>query len=914
MTYPIAPLGVRVRVASVWTPATAPTTWTWVDVTSNVRHLDPIDDFTGASDDASDTNTELSLVFKNDDARMTPGNAESDLYPFWDQGCPIEYALNVGDGAGYRVQCVVFADTIVLSWPSRTEYKCVATVHGGGLFSGKRLTAGLQSPLRRTTAGLARRRGLWPLEDGPGAVGGVAGPMVPFEGAGMFEFGQEAFVPGLAGVAKASAGQSMWSTLSVATTALGVRLSGMIYAPGAGSLGSPVEIMNMFTTWSDGTIGRYVLEMGSLGLRLRVYNAVSAEISAGGWIGFHQHELTPVWLDWDIVQSGTTITATVQETAWGIDAAGAAYVAAGGAGSWVYTGTLGRIGWVTLAPSKNVDAYYAMFALTEQPDFPTKGGLAAVMGWAGNTAAGRVSGMSTEFGIASSVVNSTYGIVMGPQLVDSVLANFRNCVAADHGVLSDQLGKVTYRAAEELWNLTPAISLSRSGARGQLGDIEPTRDDTAKVNRQTVSRAGGGSVTAEDTADITAKGLYEGEPQEINVGTDNLLTPAVGWFLARGVSEAPRYGRLNLRMRVAAEYTPALAGQVAALQMGDRITITSLPPQASPDPIVLQVRGRRQTVLNRGVKQWDVEYSAVPTDAYEAFVLDTDRLDTSGTEMIVAAGSADTTLMTATAGALPTVGATSVDLNAAGEKITLTNVVSEVITDAFARTVSNGWGSIPATTHVPAQAWSPNVAADVAVAAGVGTISVPTANTFRQCSVPTLTALDWDYTAFCTVPVLATGANLEVQVAWRSNGSTSYQARINIEPGGATRLVIYVPGNSTELVNIPLNITHSAGLTYGIRIAPIGALHRVKIWTGATQPSNFTLEFTDTTRLTPGYFTLRNGRANGNTNTSPVVFSWDNFTINNVQAFTVTRSVNTVVKAQPVGNRMRLWKSRGLGV
>jgi hypothetical protein len=926
MTYPTAPLGVRIRTAiGIFDPSTDPSTWPWTDLTLDVDHLVPIEDSIGAPDDVSEPSTTLSFALKNDISRIAPtvtgryttDNPESDLWPFFDVGTPIEYALDVGDGGGWDVQCITFIQTAENDWPSNTQYKAVARISCvGEMQRGGVLTQTQQSPMYRTIMD-RKNLGFWPFEDASGATAGGSAlafqpPMTRYGGLDPFDFGQSALVPGVSAGVKISTGQGMWSLLNRRGLSGGLRLGFMLYAES-----NPAGYSEL-VCWQT-TTRKFILDLGPSALRIRVLDATGAEIFQQA-AGFTDHLDAPVFCEIEAYNNGSTMNWAIRETTWTIGPDGQPSAKNGSASGTGLSGQHGAVTFIGVATVGNLnDVQLSVLAATELP-FPGAGGFAAVIGWAGNTAAGRVAGMCDEAGIPRSVTNTTYGAVMGPQLIDTLRANMIDCMTTDHGVLTDHLGKVAYRSLQELYNLTPAITLTRS-VRGQLGELNPVRDDTAKTNRVTVSRRDGGSFTAEDAQDILVKGLYAtSAPSDLNLALDSALPSHAGWFLARGVASGYRYDQLVMKMRTAAEYTPALAGQVAALQLGDRIAISNLPPQAAKGGIERIVRGRSQTVLNRGMKQWDVTYQMVPTEAYQAFILDTDRLDTAGTEVILAASSTATTLMTATAGPLPATGAgQSIDLYAAGEQVLLTAVATETISDPFTRTVSNGWGSIPATSHLPAYPYVvTSTASDYAATGSAATMLLSSGGSFRSAHIPALVMINVDMTIFVTIPALATGANIEAQLGYRWNGSlgNGYSARLCCEPGGTTHLYLFTPNNDA-IVDIPLTLTHTAGATYGIRVAPIGTLHRVRVWQGtssANEPSAWSAEVQDSTRFTGGYSVVRGGRAVGNTNAS-LTLTWDNLTVNNVQAFTVTRSQGGgVVKAQAVGNQVKLWRGKGLGI
>lgn len=918
MTYPLTPLQVRIRIAPFVVDRSAdPSTYPWIDITTYYDATFEITDSSGQTDDASESSTEFACTLRNTDARFTPDNPESPYWPGFVTGCPIEFAMDNGDGGGMRVQSVTYLGSVTIRWTAGTDKRCLAEIAGGGLFRALGLPAPIRSALRRTIPSSARRKAYWPMEDESGsnqaasAVPAVA-PLTPLAGTPP-EFGTESGVAGASSIATFRLGDRISAALPSPTTSNAVRVSHTLYAPTPP--GGQVALYNLFA--SGGTIGRYTLELGTNNMRFRAYDLSGTEVSGAGLIGFTAQFSQTIYCELDLAQSGANITWSIRSTAWTVSQSTGLPNGASGVSSGSFAGTLGQVGIITLGPNLDLpDIRMGHVAITEPP-LPASGGFAAVVGWAGNTACASVAGLATEFRLPSSVTSTTLGAVMGPQLIDSLLANLRDAQETDHGVLSDRLGVISYRAISELYNLAPSITLNRS-VRGQIGTIEPVFDDQLKANIASATRRGGSTATVQDELDIARTGPYEREPITVNVALDSALPGHAGWSLARGRGSetGPRIPELILNMRVACENTPALGAQVLALLLGDRIAIGSGPTQMAKGSIELQVRGRKQVISGR--YGWTVTYQVVPVAPYNAFILNTDRLDTAGTEVILAAAPADTLLMTATAGPAATVGAgLSIPLNAGGEMVTLTGVTNEPVVDAFTRSVSGGWGSIPATAHLPAYLWQVfgtggTGAAQFNVTGTTGTISVTNAGEFGRVVTTAIQLAHPAFYAEVSYPAAATGGQLELELCYRRSSSTSYAFRVTIQTSGEVRAQLYTPA-SVLLADLPTAIVHSPGQVYKLLVSPIGSRHRCKVWTGSTEPDNWTVDASDTERLTAGGVQVRAGRGAGNTN-SPAVSTWDNVTIRNVQAFTVVRGGAGFTKTLPVSSPVRLWKSRGMGI
>jgi hypothetical protein len=106
------PLGMRLRIAPGAPLSGNPNGYPWIDVTGDVAWDHPINLQTGAADEASETNSQLSWTFRDNAGRYDVDNAESDLYGSWDMGCPVELAVNLGDGSGWIVVCVQYVGQI----------------------------------------------------------------------------------------------------------------------------------------------------------------------------------------------------------------------------------------------------------------------------------------------------------------------------------------------------------------------------------------------------------------------------------------------------------------------------------------------------------------------------------------------------------------------------------------------------------------------------------------------------------------------------------------------------------------------------------------------------------------------------------------------------------------------------------
>ena len=205
--------------------------------------------------------------------------------------------------------------------------------------------------------------------------------------------------------------------------------------------------------------------------------------------------------------------------------------------------------------------------------------------------------------------------------------------------------------------------------------------------------------------------------------------------------------------------------------------------------------------------------------------------------------------------------------------------------DTFTRTSVDSWGS--ATSG---QAWTTYGSggtvntSDWQVGSGVGTLSVPVANAVRMSYLADLNVVDFTSVVTMKAPQ-ATGASLEIGgVAYRGTSTTAYQfvqVRATI-----TNTVTIRAFSSDTITQVGATAT-VAGLTHAgtgtplrLRVTVLGSRVMARVWVASTsEPTDhWDLEVTNTLDLVaPGFIGLRASRLIGNTNTSPVVFTLDDW-------------------------------------
>jgi PKD repeat protein len=203
-------------------------------------------------------------------------------------------------------------------------------------------------------------------------------------------------------------------------------------------------------------------------------------------------------------------------------------------------------------------------------------------------------------------------------------------------------------------------------------------------------------------------------------------------------------------------------------------------------------------------------------------------------------------------------------------------------TDSFNRTVASGWGNADT-----GGAWTASNAANFSVAAGVGSIKMPTPGTGPSIYLKTLSSTDTDTTATLTTDKAGTGNGVYLEVLGRRIASgVDYQARLRVLGNNtvAASLLSDNAGTATFLKSETTlaGITYTPGMQFNTRFQVSGTnptTLRFKAWPAtSTEPTSWLLTATDNTAAlqVPGSVGLLSYLAGGATN-APVTTKVSNF-------------------------------------
>lgn len=202
----------------------------------------------------------------------------------------------------------------------------------------------------------------------------------------------------------------------------------------------------------------------------------------------------------------------------------------------------------------------------------------------------------------------------------------------------------------------------------------------------------------------------------------------------------------------------------------------------------------------------------------------------------------------------------------------------ERILDTFSRNVTDDWG-----TTDTGQTWTEvgGVPSDFQVAGGVGTHSVSAVSSSRRSLIGSGVLNDDAYASVAT-NATASGASQQPSHMFRYQDQDNLlmaQARLNTDTSVSARLVARIAGVETELMSYTVpGLTHTPGTFLRFRAQMLGTLFRMKVWLATDpEPPTWYSSALTTAIMVAGQGGLRSILAPGNTNTLPVVFSWDDY-------------------------------------
>jgi hypothetical protein len=281
--------------------------------------------------------------------------------------------------------------------------------------------------------------------------------------------------------------------------------------------------------------------------------------------------------------------------------------------------------------------------LVADPDFTTQAvGAATFDDDAGNT--WTING-------DAAIVRADDTMPMGPQQIDTLVANFRDCQTADGGILGEAGFGLFYRTRTDLYRQSVKMTLDVDNGELALSP-QPTDDDRHLSNDVTASQPKGTSARVVDQQHVVRHGRYENSV-EINVAHGDLLLQSAAWLVHLGTVDEMRWPQLSIDLAT----KPHLMDAWLAGRLGDRLRILHAVSQIAGVDVDLLVVGYSEQLTTFG---WDVTLNCVPASPYDVAVFGAARFDTAGSTTsggFVAGTGTSLTVVTA-AGSRPWVNST----------------------------------------------------------------------------------------------------------------------------------------------------------------------------------------------------------------------------------------------------------------
>ena len=259
--------------------------------------------------------------------------------------------------------------------------------------------------------------------------------------------------------------------------------------------------------------------------------------------------------------------------------------------------TVGRMSLLTVSPGAGLaDVSMGHFSVHSETTsiFAVASELNA---YAGEPALRRISRLCEENGIEYSGSTSITSTLMGPQRPANIMQLLRECEDAEDGILYEPriLRGIGFRDRRSMYALD-ALELEHV----YLSDpVQPTYDDQNLVNDMTVTRDGGSSARyvlesgPMSVSQSDGVGRYDASAT-LNLYQDSQPQYHAQWKVHLGTVQGARFP--NLRIDLLSSNMSVVASLIKALDIGDRVDITSPPQWASHNTIQLLVLGYNEEI------------------------------------------------------------------------------------------------------------------------------------------------------------------------------------------------------------------------------------------------------------------------------------------------------------------------------
>lgn len=615
--------------------------WTWTDITTDVRHASgPVSATLGRADESSSASPgRMSLTLENPDGRYTPYNALGANWPNVKPGVPIRRRVSLNGGATWYIrwqgQITRIERSAALSGGNAT-----VTITAAGVRQRLAQDDPLFSPGRRSVAAAAPLA-FWPGEDDTGA--GLPGSALPggmpmeLSAGGAPSFG-ETPPAGWAGAVGAAAGPRLVGLVPTSTGTLWtVELWAKLDPTGDQSL----------TLFSVDTPGGSVIRwefvaIGSLhAVQVKAWTSGSTiSSSSSGTPGVSPGYFDGEWHLFTVVAGtdGATMVSDIYVDGVKVDTS-----------DTVVAGTTSVMpARVTLSPLQSGSpsdwtAWCGLAVWASDQSSGVADRYSAGLGWAGETPHTRAARLCGEETVDLSTVDylPTSPRTMGPQPTGTLLALLDECATTDAATIHDGLGPgLRWQSIDQRYDQAVALTLDAA----ELAETPaPTTDDSRLRNRAVVSQSGGSSATHTDTdgpLGTAAVGIWT-ESTTVNLSDPD--TPGGGlagrarWQVHAGTVPGERFPSLTVDVAavpsLAARLLSTTNGWTGQVLPGWRLDLTGLSdvgPEHPDGTLDLVIEGWTEDIDPRGM--WKLTLNVSPQRTYDVWKIGDSQLGRIGTD------------------------------------------------------------------------------------------------------------------------------------------------------------------------------------------------------------------------------------------------------------------------------------------
>ena len=236
---------------------------------------------------------------------------------------------------------------------------------------------------------------------------------------------------------------------------------------------------------------------------------------------------------------------------------------------------------------------------------------AAIRGWAGEEDQDRLARLCEEENVPFQGLPGFTGVPMGPQLIDTFMANVLDCETTGQGTVGEGNFGLTYIPRRARINRPVGITTDLATYDVTSGKakavLAPIFDDKDFRNHWEVSRPGGSSAVA---ADFSRVALEYGDSATPNVETDSQLGDDGGWRLALSSVETMRWAGTPIDLAANPEMIGLWLGAMCGLTRVVRTGMPSIGPDGDQDEFL---EGVEHTIRRRS---WDLTYVGSPAKVY----------------------------------------------------------------------------------------------------------------------------------------------------------------------------------------------------------------------------------------------------------------------------------------------------------